>query len=603
MLPLTVNRRSDRRILQVANELAAPLYDELPMVAPLEPKDGAADGQVGVLVFETQDDELAWLAESVAAAHTGAWSDIGVLTRDNSTAEAVFDTPHHRRDPGRDRRACPGCSALPEVAEIVAMLELLHDVTANAAVLTLLTGPRWAIGPRDLRLLKERAAELAGRRGRTESATIDDQLTEIADGIDPAELPALSDALEDPGDAAYSPEALERFALLAGELRMLRAYAGEPILDVVRRIVDTTGVDIELASAVSPAAASAPGQPRPVPQGRRRVPGDRRRRHPAGTARLPDRRGRPGQRARRRDADRGRLGQAADRAPRQGPRVGLGVRGGRVRDPVPLQPVTHPVDVVALGAARAAARRRRRPAPAGRLGQARARRLPRGHPGARPARGAPARLRRVHPRRAPAVGLLLPLEPARDTVRPLGLPAVLAEPGAAGEVEVDLAGQAGEGRAEPLRRAGPLEALAGHAAIGREASAAARGGSAWCARPTRRLPTGTSTWSRLPGSATGTPSSTGCWPRPGADRSGVVDVPLPSSLSATALARLRDDPGRVRPRAGQADASPAVPGRPLRHPVPRLGRGAVRAAVPARPRRPSRVAETSASTTRTTWRS
>ncbi len=255
VLPLTVNRRSDRRILQVANELAAPLYDELPMVAPLEAKDGAAEGRVGVLVFETQDEELQWLAESVATAHTGAWSDIGVLTRDNSTAEAVFDTLTSAGIPV-EIVGLSGLLRLPEVAEIVAMLELLHDVTANAAVLTLLTGPRWAIGPRDLRLLKERAAELAGRRGRTESATIDDQLTEIADGIDPAELPALSDALEEPGDAAYSSEAVERFALLAGELRMLRTYAGEPILDVVRRIVDTTGVDIELASAVSPAAAA-----------------------------------------------------------------------------------------------------------------------------------------------------------------------------------------------------------------------------------------------------------------------------------------------------------------------------------------------------------
>ena len=32
-----------------------------------------------------------------------------------------------------------GLLRLPEVAEIVAMLELLHDVTANASVLTLLT--------------------------------------------------------------------------------------------------------------------------------------------------------------------------------------------------------------------------------------------------------------------------------------------------------------------------------------------------------------------------------------------------------------------------------------------------------------------------------
>ena len=53
VLPLTVNRRSDRRILQAANALAAPLYDEQPMVAPLEPQPEGADGRVGVHVFET----------------------------------------------------------------------------------------------------------------------------------------------------------------------------------------------------------------------------------------------------------------------------------------------------------------------------------------------------------------------------------------------------------------------------------------------------------------------------------------------------------------------------------------------------------------------
>ena len=37
---------------------------------------------------------------------------------------------------------------------------------------------------------------------------------------------------------------------------MLRSTVGEPLLDIVRRIIDTSGVDIELASAVSPAAAA-----------------------------------------------------------------------------------------------------------------------------------------------------------------------------------------------------------------------------------------------------------------------------------------------------------------------------------------------------------
>ena len=262
VLPLTVNRRSERRILDVANRLAAPLYDALPAVLPLEPKREAGDGVVGSQVFETQAAELDWLAGAVVDAHgvdeSGddvAWSDIGVLVRDNSTAEAAFDALTAAGVPV-EIVGLSGLLRLPEVAEVVAVLELLHDVTANAAVLTLLNGPRWAIGPRDLRLLKDRAAELAGRRTRQAAGTVSEQLVAIADGIDPAELPALSDAIDEPGEAAYSDSARERFALLSSELRQLRAHVDEPILDVVRRIVDTTGVDIELASAVSPAAAA-----------------------------------------------------------------------------------------------------------------------------------------------------------------------------------------------------------------------------------------------------------------------------------------------------------------------------------------------------------
>ena len=253
---LTVNRRSDRRILQVANRLAAPLYESVEQVQPLLPADGAAEGTVTTSVFETHADELAWLVDAVREAHTGSWADIGVLTRDNAHAEDVFDALTAAGIPV-EIVGLSGLLRLPEVAEVVATLHLLHDVTANAALLTLLTGPRWAIGPRDLRLLSARARELAGQRGRVESAaSIDDHLVQVADGIDPAEIPALDDALADPGPAPYSPEARERFGLLAAELRMLRTHVGEPLLDVVRRIIDASGVDVELASATSPAAAA-----------------------------------------------------------------------------------------------------------------------------------------------------------------------------------------------------------------------------------------------------------------------------------------------------------------------------------------------------------
>ncbi len=255
--PLTVSRRSDRRILEVANRLAQPLYDKYAgQVVRLAAKPDAGQGDVSMRVLPTQADELAWLADEVEAAHeAGAkWSDVGVLTRDNAHAADVFDALT-ARDVPVEIVGLSGLIRLPEVAEVVATLHLLNDVTANAALLTLLTGPRWAIGPRDLRLLGRRAASLAGG-GPREAASLGDQLIGIADGVDPAEIAALGDALDSPGDAAYSAEALDRFALLSAELRMLRRTVGEPLLDIVRRIIDTSGVDIELASAVSPAAGA-----------------------------------------------------------------------------------------------------------------------------------------------------------------------------------------------------------------------------------------------------------------------------------------------------------------------------------------------------------
>ena len=262
--PLTVNRRSDRRILQVANALAAPLYAQFPSVRPLEPKPGAAPGQVRTCVHGSYDEELAWLPAQVRAAREGvaggAWSEIGVLTRDNAHAADVFDALTAAEIPV-EIVGLQGLLRLPEVAEVVATLTLLHDLTANAALLTLLTGPRWAVGARDLALLGQRAGRLAGHRGPGARDLgprgLTEELAAAVEGADPTEVVSLCEALEDPGDRArvgYSDEAYERFGLLAEELRQLRRHASEPLLDLVRRIVDTTGIDVELASSPSPAA-------------------------------------------------------------------------------------------------------------------------------------------------------------------------------------------------------------------------------------------------------------------------------------------------------------------------------------------------------------
>ncbi len=268
---LTVSRRSDTSILEAANHLAQPLYadPDVPL-APLRPAEGRGEGEVRASLHPSAAAELQWLPGEVHAAQQriaslpedprepGTWRRIGVLTRDNATAAEVFDALTADGIPV-EIVGLNGLLRLPEVSMVVSTLTLLHDLTANADLLNLLTGPRWAIGPRDLAILGRRARDLAADPDRRPSrGRLVDELEQAVAGADPTEILSLCDALDDPGDAsyAYSTPARERLALLSGELRMLRRHSGESLLDLVRLIIDTTGIDVELASSTSEAAAA-----------------------------------------------------------------------------------------------------------------------------------------------------------------------------------------------------------------------------------------------------------------------------------------------------------------------------------------------------------
>ena len=85
----------------------------------------------------------------------------GRAHRDNNHAADVFDALTSREIPV-EIVGLKGLMRLPEVSEVVSTLALLQDLTANADLLNLLNGPRWAIGPRDLALLGKRARALTG---------------------------------------------------------------------------------------------------------------------------------------------------------------------------------------------------------------------------------------------------------------------------------------------------------------------------------------------------------------------------------------------------------------------------------------------------------
>ncbi|MFC0629067.1 UvrD-helicase domain-containing protein [Kribbella deserti] len=249
---LSVNRRSGSAILAAANQHAAELYERHPGVIPLEAPPTAPTGAITVGLFETRSQEIEWVADSIVAAHktTGRrWKDIGILMRTNVDLSAVHEALIARRVPV-EVVGLGGLLALPEVVDVVATLQAVNDLTANAAMLRILTGPRYRIGHRDLALLASRARRLADSGDRPAADDLVAALDAAVAGMDSTEVISLAEAVDDPGPEAwgYSSEALIRFKELSLELRELRAHAGEPLLDLVRRVISTIGLDVELTA-------------------------------------------------------------------------------------------------------------------------------------------------------------------------------------------------------------------------------------------------------------------------------------------------------------------------------------------------------------------
>ncbi|MET9882491.1 ATP-dependent DNA helicase [Streptomyces sp. NPDC006430] len=260
---LSENRRSGGRLLDLANGLAAPLRSLHEGVEALRAAPGEEQaGSVRCALLETHAEELEWLADSVAhLVRTGTEPrEIAVLcrsARDFAQIQAVLVA----RDVPVEVVGLSGLLHLPEVADLVAVCEVLQDPGANASLVRLLIGPRWRIGARDLALLGRRARQLVGRApGEVDP---DERLAAAVEGVDPAEIVSLADALEtflDGSQAAaddlpFSPAARVRFAHLAQELRDLRRSLADPLMDVLHRVLAVTGLEVELSA--SPHALAA----------------------------------------------------------------------------------------------------------------------------------------------------------------------------------------------------------------------------------------------------------------------------------------------------------------------------------------------------------
>jgi DNA helicase-2/ATP-dependent DNA helicase PcrA len=257
--PLVDNRRSAPRILALANDVAAPLRAVHPGVEPL--RSAVTDrgpGDVIVALHDTYDAEVAWVCDHVEdlGQREGTWSGIAVLARTAATLVDIDAALRRRGVPTRLVGAA-GLLQVPVVAELRAMLEVLDDPAADAALVRLLTGPRWRIGPRDLAALGRLAAPVV----HDEEGSLEATLRKAVLGSDPVDRPSLAESIEsvveqamsDSESAGLSHQALQRFARLTDEIRRLRRHLDEPCVDIVSRVMRSTGLAVE--AGIGPDAA------------------------------------------------------------------------------------------------------------------------------------------------------------------------------------------------------------------------------------------------------------------------------------------------------------------------------------------------------------
>ncbi|MFD5661127.1 ATP-dependent helicase, partial [Streptomyces hirsutus] len=181
---LSENRRSGGRLLDLANGLAEPLRAMHAGVEALRPAPGAErDGTVRCALLPTHAEELDWIADSLAhLVRTGKEpGEIAVLCR-TATDFAEIQSALVARDVPVEVVGLSGLLHLPEIADLVAVCEVLQDPGANASLVRLLTGPRWRIGPRDLALLGRRARLLVSHARVDGEDDPDRRLAEAVEG-------------------------------------------------------------------------------------------------------------------------------------------------------------------------------------------------------------------------------------------------------------------------------------------------------------------------------------------------------------------------------------------------------------------------------------
>ncbi|MDG4664340.1 ATP-dependent DNA helicase [Mycobacterium sp. 236(2023)] len=253
-LELRTSWRNPPEVLHLANEVSVDARRRSVAVRALQPRPAAEPGTVRAALLSDVEAERDWVADQIAGrwhggiAQSGAVPTAAVLVRRNADAAPMAEALGRRGVPV-EVVGLAGLLAVPEVADVVAMLRLCADPTAGAAAVRVLTGPRWRLGARDVAALWKRAVALvdAGSPASDTASATAEIVAELGPDADGA---CLADAICDPGAAAaYSDVGHARIVALGRELTGLRAHLGSPLPDLVAEVRRVLGVDVEVRAA------------------------------------------------------------------------------------------------------------------------------------------------------------------------------------------------------------------------------------------------------------------------------------------------------------------------------------------------------------------
>lgn len=168
-LALSTSWRNDAHILDVANAVAAPLRaGDGPGVEELCARPGAGPGHVTAAYPATEDEEAAAVAALVAEhwrprRAPGGPSTAAVLCRSRRQFAAMEAALRGRGIPV-EVVGLGGLLEAPEVVDLVAVLQVVHDPSRGDSLMRLLTSPWVNLGAADLFAVADRMRELARRQ-------------------------------------------------------------------------------------------------------------------------------------------------------------------------------------------------------------------------------------------------------------------------------------------------------------------------------------------------------------------------------------------------------------------------------------------------------